>query len=106
MHTDRAREYWSFRERLQYTAKTFGWRPGMKLTSVAIVAWMPFPKSYGKKKRLDLVGSAHEIKPDATNLLKSIEDCLTEKDETVSVVSCAKIWAEDPKLKILIEVEE
>lgn len=59
---------------------------------LGVRAYIAFPKSYSKKKRRELAGQIHRIKPDADNIFKSCTDCLFDKDERIAKISCDKFW--------------
>ena len=78
------------------------WRKFMTGTAVAFsVAFsIPFPKSYSKKKRIELDGAPHIQKPDVDNYVKALFDALTgvlwEDDDQVSYLSATKAWGRKP----------
>lgn len=45
-----------------------------------VIAYLPIPKSFGKKKRLEAMSGLlmPDKKPDRTNLIKHLEDCMTK----------------------------
>lgn len=71
---------------------------------------MPIPKSTsGIRKRQMLNGVIHHIsKPDRSNLLKFVEDCLQDAEilSNDSIIVCGetkKIYGEEPKTVIIIQ---
>ena len=72
--------------------------------------YMPIPQSTSKKKRLAMLNE--EIrpakKPDMSNLIKFVEDCLNEivwidDNQIVSYGAMEKFYSEDPRTHIEIE---
>jgi len=67
------------------------------------------PKSTSKKKRAEFLSgeSKHTKKPDLSNLLKFVEDCLNNviwnDDSQIIEISCAKYYAENPATVLVIE---
>ena len=76
----------------------------LKPGSYFVVFKMPFPASYSKKKRAELLGSPHTLKPDLDNLLKAFNDAVYQNREGGDAhVWCdlsAKIWAEEGAIEI------
>ena len=54
-----------------------------------------WPKSWSKKKRLDMVGECHMSKPDLDNMIKSVGDCLKKDDQTIHEIIAKKFWSEE-----------
>ena len=69
--------------------------------------WLPFPPSYSFKKREKLKGKIHRVKPDASNILKGIEDSLVEHDECIAGVLLWKYWDDGygPRIEITVNEE-
>jgi Holliday junction resolvase RusA-like endonuclease len=72
--------------------------------------YMPIPKSTSKKKRYAMLNEEirPDKKPDMSNLLKFVEDCLNEiawKDDSqiVSYGHMEKFYSEEPRTYIQIE---
>ena len=53
------------------------------------------PKSWSKKKRIDMVGESHAQKPDLDNMIKSVGDCLKKDDQTINEIIAKKFWSEE-----------
>ena len=69
-----------------------------------ITFYMPFPKSYSKKKRESLLGKPHKEKPDIDNLQKAFLDTLCEEDSYVWHVDASKVWSDKGQI-VIIESE-
>ena len=68
-----------------------------------IVARMPIPKSYSKKKRQAAISNElkYTKKPDIDNLVKNLMDCMTtlgfwEDDKQVYNIHALKMYSENP----------
>ena len=57
-----------------------------------VVFGLPFPKSYSKKRRRELLGTPHLLKPDTDNLLKAVQDAVCTDDSHIYEVWMTKIW--------------
>jgi len=55
---------------------------------------LPMPKSWSKKKKIQMEGQPHRQKPDIDNLAKSILDACFDDDSMISMMFCRKIWGE------------
>ena len=53
---------------------------------------LPMPKSWSKKRRLEMFGEPHRQKPDIDNLAKAILDSVYDDDSIISMLFCRKIW--------------
>lgn len=70
---------------------------------VSMVAYLPFPKSYKEKKRKELQGKPHRLKPDADNILKGIDSLWTD-DSAIWSKHIEKFWDDGLGPRIEIEV--
>ena len=92
-------KYWSFKEEMLLLANE------MKFTlpdQFLIVYNIPFPKSYSKKKRKELIGTPHKMKPDIDNLNKAVLDTFMIEDASVWSTWTRKFWAEKPSIVITV----
>tara|TARA_R100000781_G_scaffold111980_1_gene78857 strand:- start:803 stop:1207 length:405 start_codon:yes stop_codon:yes gene_type:complete len=62
--------------------------------SFEIVFHVPMPKSWSKKKRGYMNGSAHQQRPDLDNYLKAWKDSVYEEDAIVWRVKASKLWTD------------
>lgn len=72
---------------------------------VIVFAHFRIPKSYTKKRRVEIAGKMHCKKPDADNVIKAICDALFENDERIAMMQCYKYWAyddEDSRLDVFL----
>lgn len=97
--------------------KYFNWRNRSKqicgqlpltetIESVSIRAFFSPPASTSKKKRTTMYGTLHRVKPDASNVLKAVEDALFDDDQKLARVSISKHWAIAECVEITIEYQE
>jgi len=66
--------------------------------------YFELPKSYSKKKRIELTGGPHRVKPDADNILKGIADACFQRDQGVWDMRCQKFWDDGhgPRLELYV----
>lgn len=69
-----------------------------------IVAYLPLPKSLSLKKRQELAGTPHRVKPDLDNIVKSCLDALLSRDQGIHEIRAKKRWedANGPRVEITI----
>ena len=59
---------------------------------VRIIFHMPMPASWSAKKRAEMDGKPHTVRPDGDNLAKGILDSVFENDAHIWDVHYSKIW--------------
>lgn len=69
-----------------------------------IVAYLPTPKSWSEKKRKEMAGAPHRVKPDIDNLIKSCLDALLSRDQGIHEISAKKRWADDKGARVEITI--
>jgi len=84
-------KYYDFKDALQLQARLEKFELP---DSFRVVFGIPFPRSYGKSKRDELLGQPHQIKPDIDNYVKALMDCLKDSDADVWHVDAQKIWTD------------
>lgn len=62
---------------------------------------IPMPKSWSKKKRLNMDGKPHQQRPDIDNLVKAFLDALCEDDSYVFFINASKYWSEQGSIEAL-----
>lgn len=71
-----------------------------------VTFFMPIPKSFSQKKQLELIGRYHTVKPDASNLLKLVEDIasdiLYKDDALIAQIHCRKVYDARPRTEFKI----
>jgi Holliday junction resolvase RusA-like endonuclease len=76
-----------------------------QVLSLSWVATFEPPTSWSKKRRLEAIGTLHRAKPDASNILKGIEDILwPANDSALAAGQYEKRWGWQASLEIRIEV--
>lgn len=86
--------YWTFCDelRLKYKKKV---EPTLSLKF-----YLPMPKSWSKKKQIEMLGKPHQAKPDIDNLIKSFLDALCEDDSYVYRIRGEKYWADEGSIEV------
>lgn len=67
---------------------------------VTLIFFIPMPASWGKRKRLAMLGAPHTQKPDIDNLVKSWLDAWKTDDSHVYAISASKYWAEEGSIEV------
>lgn len=81
--------YWSFKDDLELQARALRYTVPEELD---IEFYMPMPKSWSNKKKLEMVGKPHQQTPDIDNLSKAFLDCLCKQDNYVWHLNAKKYW--------------
>ena len=66
----------------------------LEMESFEIEFHVPMPKSWSKKKKGHMNGSAHQQRPDLDNYLKAWKDSVYEEDAIVWRVKASKLWTD------------
>jgi Holliday junction resolvase RusA-like endonuclease len=75
-----------------------GYRPARHIiTGLYVTFVIPRPRSWTKTKRKMLAGQPHEQTPDLSNLIKAVEDALTDDDSKINILWATKIWSSNPE---------
>lgn len=93
----RLEKYFAFKQGLQHLANIQKFK--LPDSNFMIVFYLPVPDG---KKGKDLIGTPHQVKPDADNLLKAVKDALSKKDETIYHYEVAKFWGEVGRITITV----
>jgi Holliday junction resolvase RusA-like endonuclease len=69
-----------------------------------VKAYLALPKSFQKGLRAYMSGRPHTLRPDASNLLKGIEDALFPRDEGLYKSELEKLWddGKGPRVEIFV----
>lgn len=69
-----------------------------------IVAYLPLPESWSQKKRAEMAGTPHRVKPDIDNIVKSCLDALLTRDQGIHEIRARKRWEDSsgPRVEITI----
>ena len=79
---------------------------------LSLMCLYPIPTSDSKRKRLEKIKGIIKptVKPDLSNVLKSVEDALNEvcyaDDSQITSISVSKWYGEEPGIEVFIEVDE
>ena len=65
-----------------------------------VVFHMPMPKSWSKKKKLEMIGMPHQQKPDWDNLAKALCDAVHSDDSFIFDFRATKLWAEKGAIEV------
>lgn len=86
--------YWAFKDevRLKKVSVPEG---GAHITFV-----MPMTKGWSNKKKAEMNGKPHQMKPDWDNLAKALFDAIYEDDAHIHDVRVSKIWGEKGEIWI------
>jgi len=90
-------KYWAFKDMIKLQAK----QQKFKLADeYSVVFVMPIAKSTSEKKKAEMYGEPHRLRPDLDNMLKSLNDCLMDEDSSVHNVHARKIWGYEGKIVV------
>jgi len=67
-----------------------------------VIFWMPMPKAWSRKKKLEMDSAPHTVRPDLDNMLKGFTDAVFPKeDAAVWSVWPEKRWSTRPGIEVL-----
>lgn len=81
--------YYSFKDEILLQARDYELPDAFR-----VIFGVPFPRSYSLKKRAEIIGTPHQIKPDIDNYVKALMDAFKKEDSCVWHVDAKKIWTE------------
>src|SRR5690606_19230936 len=61
---------------------------------------LPMPKSWSRKKMMEMCGKPHRQKPDLDNLAKALMDAVHDDDAGIWSMSLAKVWGFKGQIRI------
>lgn len=75
--------------------------------SISITFFMPMPANWSNKKKSDMVGKFHQIKPDVSNMLKYVEDicnkiCFHDDAEISVLERIVKVYDANPRTEFTL----
>jgi Holliday junction resolvase RusA-like endonuclease len=92
--------FWAFKTELILAAK----KQGLETLPQAIKSldfYIAMPESWTKKKKSEMDGKPHGVKPDIDNILKGIMDSLCLNDQHIHTIGrLTKTWAYEGKIEI------
>lgn len=96
----RVLDYRAFCDMLWVQARNAGYILDNKIP-LSICFTIQMPKSWTKKKKLEMNGKAHTQTPDTDNLIKAFKDALAKQDSHIwSYGGMKKIWGREPKITV------
>jgi Holliday junction resolvase RusA-like endonuclease len=101
-------KYRAFADDVRLAARLAEWKEEERgHYTLTVEFFLPFPKSTSARRREELAGTPHTVKPDASNLLKAVEDALFIHDQAIWSVSASKRYDDGngPRTEITIEWE-
>ena len=90
--------YWAYKDELNEKIKELDIKVQDELF---LEFYMPMPKSWSKKKKLDLLNKPHQQKPDIDNLVKGVMDAIFKEDSHVHTIYAKKIWSNEASMTFI-----
>ena len=82
-------KYFAWRQEFVMKCNVAGWKLGPHLR---VVFYVPMPKSWPEKKKLEMRGVFHTQRPDLDNMVKSVCDAFGVDDGYVHTLHAVKAW--------------
>ena len=89
--------YWAYKDGLKLLANLQQFELP---DSFSVRFFIPMPKSWSKKKKVEWEGKPHQQRPDLDNLLKALLDCLCDEDSHIYEIRASKWWATEGRIVI------
>ena len=80
-------KYWNWKSSLQEYGINFD------SGQVDVIFFVPMPKTWTKKKCLEMDGKPHQSRPDIDNYLKALFDAVCSEDSHIYKVTAKKVWS-------------
>jgi len=80
-------KYWNWKSSFQEYGINFD------SGQVDVIFFVPMPKSWTKKKCLEMDGKPHQSRPDIDNYLKALFDAVCSEDSHIHTVTAKKVWS-------------
>ena len=90
-------KYRAYKDALRAAAR--GWVPDPD--NLHIIFWMPMPKSWSRKRKAEMHGKPHTVRPDLDNLHKGFLDALLDEDSGVWDHRIQKLWSVQPGIQVM-----
>lgn len=90
--------YWAYKDELNEKIKELDIKVQDELF---LEFYMPMPKSWSKKKKLDFLNKPHQQKPDIDNLVKGVMDAIFKEDSHVHTIYAKKIWSNEASMTFI-----
>lgn len=100
--------YWSFCDMIRLAARNVDGVNVQKEIEDAVIdhflveAIMPMPENWSEKKKQEMEGQPHRVKPDLDNAHKGVQDALLKDDSGVASIEATKSWGRKGYLGITI----
>lgn len=91
---DCVQRYYSFKDEVQAN------NISLPESDYHVIFVLPMPKSWSKKKKLEMNGKPHQQKPDKDNLEKALLDAIFDDDCKIWDGRVTKLWGEVGKILI------
>jgi Holliday junction resolvase RusA-like endonuclease len=97
-------------EQTRYNIRGMVEKPPERLGIVLyVIFYMPMPKSWSKKRKIELDMKPHLIKSDLDNLLKMIldraEGLLFDNDKRIYSIRAEKVYSDRPRIELTLNYE-
>lgn len=101
-------QYYQFKDAIRKAAKDAGYDESMVILQIRLIAFIAIPKSWSKRRVSAVAGRAHDQKPDISNILKAVEDSLTDDDSKIFYVDAEKYWNDGigERIEVMLTVAE
>ena len=86
--------YWEFKDKV----RELGIEVSESDSHVTFV--LPMPKSWPKKKRIEMDGKPHRQTPDLDNMCKALLDALFADDSHIHSMSLRKVWGASGEIRV------
>lgn len=74
-------------------------------SSVTAVAYFGCPLAWSGRKRREMAGMPHRVKPDVDNIAKGLLDALFERDQEVHRLALKKLWDDGQGARLVVMLE-
>lgn len=81
--------YWRFKDEIK---KAFWGVDISNIHNITVCAYISMPKSWSNKKKSEMIGKPHRVKPDCDNILKAVMDSIFDDDSGISSAVVGKAW--------------
>lgn len=84
-------QYWHFKDKIKLEASKQKYKIG---DVIDVVFYLPMSKSWSEKKKREMIGKPHQLKPDTDNMIKAFCDALTDDDSKIFDKRGRKFWSD------------
>lgn len=61
---------------------------------------VPMPKSWSKKKQVEMLSQPHTQRPDLDNFIKALLDAIHDEDSHIHMIAARKLWGFDGSINV------